>query len=63
MRSTAFLLLWALAAPAQTGEPKQLSRIEGRVVNTVTGAPVGKAAVTLAYVRYRKWQVPPAGEA
>jgi hypothetical protein len=50
MRPTAFLLLWVLAAPAQTEKPKELSRIEGRVVNTVTGAPVGKAAVTLAYV-------------
>jgi len=31
-------------------KPVELSRIEGRVVNTVTGEPVGKAAITLAYV-------------
>ncbi|HLK63156.1 MAG TPA: carboxypeptidase-like regulatory domain-containing protein [Bryobacteraceae bacterium] len=50
MRSAALLLLWVLAAPAQTGKPKELSRIEGRVVSSVTGEPVGKTAITLARV-------------
>ncbi len=50
MRSAALLLLWVLNAPAQTDKPKELSRIEGRVVNSVTGEPVRKAAVTLVYV-------------
>jgi len=50
MRSAALLLVWVLTAPAQTDKPKELSRIEGCVVNTVTGEPVGKAAITLAYV-------------
>jgi uncharacterized GH25 family protein len=50
MRSVAFLLLWVLSASAQTDKPKELSKIEGRIVNSVTGQPVGKAAVTLVYV-------------
>jgi 5-hydroxyisourate hydrolase-like protein (transthyretin family) len=50
MRSAALLLLWVLTAPAQTDKPKELSRIEGRVMNAVTGEPVGKAAVALVYV-------------
>ncbi|MEI9974593.1 MAG: carboxypeptidase regulatory-like domain-containing protein [Ignavibacteriota bacterium] len=50
MRSAALLLLLVLTAPAQTDKPKELSRIEGRVVSVVTGEPVGKAAVTLVYL-------------
>lgn len=47
MRHLALLLLWILAASAQTAKPEGPSSIEGRVLNVVTGEPVGKAFVLL----------------
>lgn len=49
MRPAALLLLGVLTAQAQADKPKEFSTIAGRVVNAVTGEPVRKAAVTLAY--------------
>jgi carboxypeptidase family protein len=47
MRLAAMLLLWPLAASAQTAKPEELATIEGRVVNGVTGEPLGKVSLIL----------------
>jgi hypothetical protein len=50
MRQIVFLLLMPFTASAQTVEPENASSIEGRVLNSSTGAPVGKAALVLMRV-------------
>ena len=46
-RDLAILLLWPLALCAQTAKLEEFSAIEGRVIDSVTGRPVGKAALLL----------------
>ena len=43
----ALLLLWPLGAHAQAAKPEESSTIDGRVLNAVTGEPVGKASLVL----------------
>jgi hypothetical protein len=47
MRHVALLLLWPLAASAQTAKPEEFSTVEGRVLNAANGEPVGKASLLL----------------
>jgi 5-hydroxyisourate hydrolase-like protein (transthyretin family) len=47
MRQIAMLLLWSLAASAQTAKPEESSTIEGHILNAVTGEPVAKASLLL----------------
>lgn len=47
MRHVAVLLLLPLAVPAQTAKPEEFSTVQGRVINAVTGDPVGKASLRL----------------
>lgn len=45
MHNLVLLLLWTLAASAQTVKLEEPSSIEGRVLNAITGEPVGKASL------------------
>ena len=47
MRNLVLLLLWTLAASAQTVKLDEPSSIEGRVLDAITGEPVGKASLLL----------------
>src|SRR5438067_5370897 len=47
MRRIALLLLWPVAASAQTAQPEEYSTLEGRVLNAATSEPIGKASLLL----------------
>ena len=47
MRNLVLLLLWTLAASAQTVKLDEPSSIEGRVLNAITSEPVGKVSLLL----------------